>query len=98
LHEALFDQVGQGVFESLTGPLVRLPTEPEPAFDPPEAAAAATSVVASAVALEQGVPVAELFQPFDIPIFDPVERRGPRRVDAVETRRRGLCHTPSWSA
>jgi hypothetical protein len=79
LHEALFDRLGQQVFESLIGPLLRLPTEPEPAFDPPDAAAAAASVVASAVALEQGVLVEELFQPFDIPILDPVEHKGPSK-------------------
>ena len=30
LHEALFDQVGQRIFETVTGPLVRLPAAPEP--------------------------------------------------------------------
>lgn len=79
LHDALFDVKGDGMFDLVLGPLQPRPPKPEPFFAPPQAAADAAAVLASVVALEQGVPVDELFQPFDIPIFDPVERVGPRK-------------------
>ena len=79
LHEALFDRKGQNVFKLVTGPLVTLPPDPQPDFDPPGPAADAAAVLASVVALDQGTSVDKLFQPFDLQTFDPVERRGPSK-------------------
>jgi hypothetical protein len=77
LHEALFDSQGDRVFDAVAASLVQPPPAPEPFFEAPAPAADAAAVLASVVALEQGLGVNELFQPLDLPLFDPVERRGP---------------------
>ncbi len=79
LHDALFDAQNDGVFDLVLGPLAPRPPKPEPFFAPPQAAADAAAVLAGVVALEQGVAVDELFQPFAIPLVDPVESVGPKK-------------------
>ncbi len=79
LHEALFDREGTSAFDRVTGPLVRVPSAPEPVWDSAQPAADAAAVLASVVALEQGVPLDLLLQPPDLPEFDPAERAGPPR-------------------